>query len=162
MLGKTTNPLLQQTEQAILQKVKPELKLPLERTVTAGLQVMYGKPEVLIQQLAKSEDFAHNVGEGAAKLVGVLYGQSKKTMPVSIAFPAATIFMCEGLDFLEKAGKLKVTPELLAEATQDMAASVLQLFGITPDKMREAMAQKGQQPPAAPPAQGIVGAAQGA
>ena len=161
MLGKTTNPLLQQTEQAILQKIKPELKLPLERTVAAGLQVMYGKPELLIQQLSKSEDFAHNVGEGAAKLVGVLYGQSKKTMPVSIAVPAATIFMCEGLDFLEKAGKVKVTPELLAEATQDMGASVLQLFGITQDKMREALAQKGAQPPDQAPPQGII-ASQGA
>ena len=67
MLGKTTNPLLQQTEQGVLQKVKPELKAPLERTVTAGLQVMYSKPEVLIQQLSKSDDFAHSVGEGSAK-----------------------------------------------------------------------------------------------
>lgn len=150
------NPLLQQTQQGILQKIKPELKAPLERTVAAGLQVMYAKPEVLIQQLSKSPDFAHSVGEGAAKLVGVLFSQSKNTMPINIAVPAATFFMCEGLDFLEKAGKVQVTSELLAEATQDMSASVLQLFGVTQDKMKQAMAQKGQ------PAEGIIGKAQGA
>jgi hypothetical protein len=159
MLGTTTNPLLQQTEQGVLQKVKPELKAPLERTVTAGLQVMYSKPEVLIQQLSKSNDFAHSVGEGSAKLVGVLFHQSKNTMPISIAVPAAVIFMCEGLDFLEKAGKVKVSPELLAEATQDTTASVLQLFGVTQDKMREAVAKKGGQ---SPQPKGIVGTAQGA
>ena len=147
---KTTNPLLQQTEQAIMQKIDPKLQMQLQRTVTAGLQIMYGSKDNLIaKQLGKSSDYAHNVGEGAAKLVGILYQQSKKTMPPSIAVPAATIFMCEGLDFLEKAGKVKVNPDLLSEATQDMGAAVMQLFGVSPDKMQSMMAQaqQRQQPP---------------
>lgn len=174
MLGKATNPLLQKTEQAILAKVKPELQSGMQRTVTAGLQVMYGsKTNLMTQQLGKSPDYAHNVGEGAAKLLGILYQQSKKTMPLSIGVPAAMIFTCEGLDFLEKAGKLQVTPDLLSQATQEMGASVLQLFGVKPEQMQQAIAQqeaKGAAPtasptpatPSGPPAQGIVGAAQGA
>jgi hypothetical protein len=175
MLGKTANPLLQQTEQAIMQKMKPEFQEPLKRTVTAGLQVMYGsKNNMTVQQLSKSNDYAHNVGEGAAKLVGILFEQSKKTMPPEIAVAAATIFMCEGLDFLEQAGKIKVTPDLLAEATQDMGASVLQLFGVSQEKMQQMIAQKqGQGAPGSPPTgatpmaaptppAGIVQAAQGA
>jgi hypothetical protein len=160
MLGKTTNPLLQKTELGIQAKLKPQLQMPLQRTVTAGLEIMYGGDyKIMLQQLSKSPDYPHNVGEGAAKLVGILYHQSKNTMPMSIAVAAATIFMCEGLDFLEKAGKLKVTPDLLAETTQDMGASVLQLFGVTQDKMQQMMAQKQG---ATPPPAGIINAARGA
>jgi hypothetical protein len=162
MLGKTTNPLLQKTEQNIMGKLKPEYQMPFQRTVTAGLQLMYGSDnKTMAQQLSKSPDYAHNVGEGAAKLVGILFHQSKNTMPVEIAVAAATVFMCEGLDFLEKAGKVKVTPDLLAETTQDMGASVLQLFGVSQDAMQQAV--QGQTPttPTAPPA-GIIGAAKGA
>lgn len=175
MLGKTTNPLLQKTEQAVLAKVQPNLQMALQRTVSAGLHIMYGsKGNILAQQLSKTPDYAHNVGEGAAKLVGILFHQSKNTMPMNVAVPAATIFMCEGLDFLEKAGRVQVTPELLAETTQDMGASVLQLFGVTQDKMQQMIAQKaaqgspgqaqaGASPMAAPtPPPGIINAAQGA
>jgi hypothetical protein len=142
MLGKTTNPLLQQTEQAITARVPQNLQNPLQRTLTAGFEIMYGsKAGVLKSQLMKSNDFAHNAGEGAAKLIGILFIQSKKTMPVKIAVPAATIFMCEALGFLEQAGKIKVTPELLADATKDMAANVLQLFGVSQDKMNSMISQ---------------------
>jgi hypothetical protein len=142
MLGKTTNPLLQQTEQAITARVPQNLQNPLQRTLTAGFEIMYGsKAGVLKSQLMKSNDFAHNAGEGAAKLIGILFIQSKKTMPVKIAVPAATIFMCEALGFLEQAGKIKVTPELLADATKDMAANVLQLFGVSQDKMNTMISQ---------------------
>ena len=142
MLGNTTNPLLKQTEQAIMAKVEPNLQNPLQRTITAGLEIMYGsKQGVLKNQLMKSNDFAHNAGEGAAKLVGILFIQSKKTMPVKVAVPAATIFMCEALGFLEQSGKVKVTPELLADSTKDMAASVLQLFGVSQDKMNAMIGQ---------------------
>ncbi len=142
MLGKTTNPLLQQTEQAITARVPQNLQNPLQRTLTAGFEIMYGsKAGVLKSQLMKSNDFAHNAGEGAAKLIGILFIQSKKTMPVKIAVPAATIFMCEALGFLEQAGKIKVTPGLLADATKDMAANVLQLFGVSQDKMNTMISQ---------------------
>jgi len=159
MLGKNSNPLLVQTESAVMQKVKPELKNGLQRAITAGLKIMYeSKNGIFTQQLSKSQDYAHNVGEGVAKLVGMMFQQSKKTMPMNIAIPAATVFMCEGLDFLEKAGKVKVTPELLAEATQDMSASVLQLFGVTPEKMQQMIAAKQGGQPATPPAGILAGA----
>lgn len=168
MLGKTTNSLLQQTEQQVQAKVKPELKGNFDKAVAAGLQIMYGsKGGIVTQQLSKSQDYAHNVGEGVAKLVAILFKQSKGTLPMNIAIPAATVFMCEGLDFLEQAGKIKVTSELLAETTQDMSASVLQLFGVTPEKMQQMIAEKQggaqlAQPPAAPammPPAGILNAA---
>lgn len=165
MLGKTNNEMMQQVEQQMQAKVPPESKAGFEKAVTAGLKVMYeSKGGVITQQLSKSDDYAHNVGEGVAKLIGILFQQSKGTLPIEIAFPAASIFMCEGLDFLEKAGKVEVTPELLAETTQDMTASVLQLYGITPEQMQQVIAEKqGQQTaPAASPAsaapQGILNA----
>ena len=62
------------------------------------------------------------------------------------AIPAATILLCEALDFMEKAGKVQVNPNTLAQAMQALASSLLQLFGVTPDKLQGALQQaQGQQ-----------------
>lgn len=168
MLGHTQNQLLQKTEQGISEKVPQNLQDAFQRTITAGLTIMYSPQsnKLMMQQLTKPGDPLQNVGEGAAKLVGLLYRQSGHKMPVSIAAPAAIIFMCEGLDFLEKTGKIQVDNDTIDKATQDTAASVLQLFGVSQDKLHQVIA-KGQQPaqaPTAAPAQsaGIIGSAMGA
>lgn len=168
MLGNTQNQLLQQTEQAIQAKVPPKLQDAFQRTVKAGLTIMYSPQsnKLMMQQLGKPGDPLQNVGEGAAKLVGLLYRQSHHTMPVSIAAPAAIIFMCEAMDFLEQSGKVEVTKESIDQATQDTAAFVLQLFGVSQDKLHQIVSkQQGQSAPAAPAqAQapgGIIGSAMG-
>lgn len=164
---KTDNPLLKQTEDQIQQRIKPELKEPLNRTVTAGLTMMYA-PEMqqnLLKQMGKPGDYASKAAEGAVKLVGILFSQSKKSMPSSIAVPTATLLMCEGLDFLERSGKIKVDAPLLAKAMKDLSAYILQLFGISQKQVAEVVAKGakgGAAAPAAPvqpPAAGIVGAA---
>lgn len=171
MLGKTTNQLLQKTEQAIEAKVPANLKAAFERTVTAGLTIMYSASsnKHMQEQLSKPGDPLQNVGEGAAKLVGILYRQSNHTMPVSIAAPVAIVFMCEALDFLEQSGKVQVNADTIEQATQDTAAFMLQLLDVSQDKLHQVLA-KGQsqdapepEPTAAPaPRAGIIGAAMGA
>ena len=90
----------------------------------------------------------------------ILYQQSKKTMPITVMGPTAFLLMLEGLDFLEKAGKIEVTPDLLDEATKDFGSSFLQLFGVTPEKMQSMIAAKqgGQPQPPTPPAGILAGA----
>lgn len=161
MLSKQTNPVLTKTEQAVTAKVPPKLKGAFSKTVTVGLKMMYSDQgqKIMKDQLSKSPDYARNVAEGAAKLIGEMFKQSKNTMPVKVAMSAAVMLMCEGLDFLEKAGKLKVTPELVATATKHLSEFVLQLFGVTQDKLHQLVQQRQSQQTNKP--QGIIGSAKG-
>jgi hypothetical protein len=77
--------------------------------------------------------------------------------------------LCEGLQFLEDAGKVKVDANFLAECMKEMGSAVLQVFGVSPQKLQSIIGQQGQpaQPtppqgamPPAPPPGGIVTGAQ--
>jgi RNA 3'-terminal phosphate cyclase len=169
MLGKAQNPTLQAVEQAVMGKVKPEQKKAVERIVTAGIKVMYSEQtrSMLSEQLGQQGDPAEVAGEGIAKLVALLFKESKGTMPMDAGMLAAQILLLEGLDFLEQSGRVQATPEVVASATKSMIAYLLQLFGVSQDKLAEMMAaggsQQGQEeqvPEQAQPA-GIVAAARG-
>jgi hypothetical protein len=139
--GQDTNPILQKTEQGIQQKVPQNLQDQFQKVITAGQTIMYsGNGKLIAQQLNKPGDVLQNVGEGAAKLVGKLFQQSGHQLPVSLAAPAAIIFMCEALDYLEQSGKIQVTNDVVAKATQDTSAYVLQLFGVSQDKLHQIIA----------------------
>ena len=167
MLGKTTNPILQKTEQAIEAKVKPEQKAAFQKIIAAGLKLMYADKmrAGVTKSLKEGGDPAQIVGDGVAKLLGIMMNQSKGTMPMQAAVPAATILLCEGLDFVEQAGVVKVDSNVLATAMQEMNSSFMQLLGVTPEKL-QAMMQKAKTSaaPATQPAKpsGLIAAAQGA
>lgn len=181
MIGKTTNPLLQKTEEAISAKVPANMKNAFQRIITAGLKVMYDPKtnDMMAKQLKEQGDPAEIAGAGVAKLLGLLMNQSKGTMPMNAAIPAATVLLCEGLDFMEQAKVVKVDNEVLSRAMQSMSSTFLQMMGVTPEKFQQmlAKAQAGKKPgmpaesaakPApqavqsAPKPAGIIGAVQGA
>lgn len=146
MLGQTQDPLLQKTEQAIQAKVAPDSQQAFQRIVTAGLKVMYSPEthDLMVKQLGANGDPAEMAGAGAAKLLGILFKQSKGTMPMSGAIPAATVLLCEGLDFMEKSGKVKVTSDLISAAMKALSANLLQLFGATPQKLQNILSNGAQ------------------
>ena len=156
------NPLLQQTQAAILKKADPRLVPVINKLVSAGKTVMYSKQTrgMMIKQLGTGDD-PELIGSGIAKLIGILYNQSKKTAPLQALIPAAVLLLVEGLDFLEKAGTVQISNDFLAECTMAMGSSVAQMFGATPEQL-QGMVNKGK--PAAPspatPQPGIL--AQGA
>ena len=175
MLGAQMNPLLAKTEQAIQSKVSPQLAPMVQRIVTAGHKVMYDPKThaMAMKALTMPGDKATVAGQAATKLVGLLYTEAHGGVKVQAAIPAGVILLCEGLDFMEKSGMLKVTQQVLADAMKSMLTSTLQMFGITPQKLAQ---MKYGQPGAAPagqPAQpamqaapqrpaGIIAGAQGA
>lgn len=180
MLGHTTNPQLQQVEQAVQAKVPPDLMNAFERIVTAGLKIMYS-PEtrtMLANQLKQPGEATEIVGEGVAKLLAILYQQSKGTMPMKAAIPAAQVLLCEALDFASQAGILQVSADSIAASTKAMVTYLLQIFGFSQAKIQQYMqagmdhsaAQQGTMPASAdaggdappPAAGGIVGGARGA
>lgn len=161
MLGQASDPMLQKAEQQIQSKVAPQLQDALARTVHAGLTIMYSpqKQQERMQHLNTSTTPAKDAGEGAARMMTILYNQSKKTMPTDIIVPAAMIFAFEYLDLVAKAGKAKITPQLLEQATMATSHAVLPMFGVTPDKLKQMLAQHANAAPQAAP-QGIIGSAQ--
>lgn len=140
------NKLLQQTEQQILAKAHPKLIPVIQQVVETGKKFMYDDQTraLMVKQLSASGDPEDVISEGVAKLAGILFNESKKTVPMQVLIPASTILLCEALDLLEQAGKVKITPEFLAACTKSLGANVLKLFGITPDKL-QSFVDKAQQ-----------------
>lgn len=147
------NPLLEKTEAATLQKAKPQYVAAIQKVVFAGKKVMYDpKSRDMAMSALKQGTDPETIGSAVAKLIGILLAHTKGTMPAEVFVPASTILLCEGLQFLEDAGVLKVTPDFLAQCTKATGSAILQLLGVTPEKMQQMLAQKGQQPGATPPA----------
>lgn len=168
------NEILQKTEDATRQNIKPaQLQPVVEKLVEAGRKIMYSPDtrDMLVDQLSGDGDMAENIGGGIAKLMGILLNQSKGTAPMQALIPAGTILLCEGMQLLEDAGKIKVDLPLFEDCMQAMASNLLQLLGVTPDKIagmlngEQAATALGSAPeqPAAPPASGgiIAGATGG-
>jgi hypothetical protein len=149
--------LLLKAQAAIMQKTDPRLAPAIKKTVAAGQEVMYSPHtrQMTVRALGQAKD-PEAIGQAVAKLVGVLFNQSHKTLPMQVLVPAATLLLFEGLQFMEDAGAIKITPNFLAECTKSMGSSVLQLFGVTPDKLQSMVNQNkpgAQSAQPAPPAQ---------
>jgi len=155
----TNNPILKQTEEAIIAKVPQELRNTMNRIVLAGKKVMYSEQtaDLMSEQLKQPGDPATVAGQGVAKLFVLLLQQSipqgkggVPTLNMEAAMPAMQVLLCDALGFMEEAGMMEVTPDLLATATQEMIAAILQFLGVTPEKLSELAAQRqaGGQPQA--------------
>lgn len=173
------NPLLSKTRAAILAKVDPRLQKVVLKMVNAGHQIMFSPQtrHLLQQQLQGNAQNPEAVGSGIAKLLGILFNKSKKTAPVQALIPAGMVLMCDGLDFLEESGAVQVTSQFLAQCTQAAGSAILQMLGVKPEQVQQAMSQVqaqsgrgGRQPiiagaqgatavPPAPPARGVIGGA---
>ena len=154
MLNKKANPLLVKMEDAITAKVPPQQMAAFKKIIRTGEKVLFSQNmhKMVTEQLKASGNPAVIAGEGAAKLLGILVTQSKGTMPMEAGSPASAVLLCEILDMMEQLGKIKVDNNNLAEAVQAMSSGILQLFGVTPEKLSAMMqqAQSKQQAPAQP------------
>jgi hypothetical protein len=160
MLGKASNALLEQAEQGVQSKIAPSQQAAFGRIVHAGLTIMYA-PQLAQQRqqrMASVTDPVSDAAQGAARMMSNLYQQSGKKMPTDLIVPAALVLGYEWLDLLAHAGKAQITQQLIEQATQAIAQSVLNLMGLTPDKIAQLKAQaQGAQPAQA----GIIAQAQG-
>jgi hypothetical protein len=166
------NPTLQKIEEGVQAKVPQPMQAAYQKIVLAGMKIMFSAQThpFMVQQLSQKGDVVDHVAQYVAGLLGVMYKQSKGTMPIKAAIPAATALMCEALDFLDKSGKLKITDQVVAQCTKGVAAYVLQKFGVTPQRLAQMKAGQGAPAQSAPPAtptppaapQGLLSQPQGA
>lgn len=154
------NPQLQKIKDQITAKVPAEKKEAYQRIYLAGMKVMFDAQthKLMLQALNKPGELSENIGEGIGQLLGTLYQESRKTMPIDVAMLAAIDLMCEALDFIEQTGKAEITNDLIAQSAQAVLAHTAQIFGITPQMMADVVrkAQAGQQPGQQPEPAGLI------
>lgn len=170
------DPVLKQIEQGIEEKIPPDLKDAYLAIVVSGMQVMFSKEtsELLDKTLSMQGDMVSNIAQGIAKLLTLVYNESKKSVPeggeggmdVRMAVPAGITLMCQALDYAEQTKGVEITPEMAAEATKQTMMATLKAFGISEDQVNQTI-QAGQQQggagqdqgaPTAPVAQPVAGA----
>ena len=137
MLGQTHNPLLLQTEQQTAARVPAPLRQAYQNVVAAGNKFLYAPQTraLVMRQLSLPGDAAQVAGQGIAKLFGILLHQTQGQLNMQAAIPAMTTLLCEALDFMEQTGRTQVTADLLARATKEMSAALMQLLGVRPGQL---------------------------
>lgn len=154
------NEMLQKVEAGILEKADPRTVPAIQKIVKAGKKVMYSEQSrtLFLDEMKNGAD-PEAIGAAVAKLMGLLSNQAKGTIQPDVLIKAATLLMCEGLQFLEDAGTVTVDADFLAASTKAMGSAVLQLLGASPEQLSGLLQGKGApaQPAAQPaPPAGIV------
>lgn len=133
--------------QVDLNEVRAKIKVPsnlqsaLQRIEMAGKKVMYSKEthQMVMESLQGEGSWEEKIGRGIADLMALLYQQSNKTMPPQLIVPAAILLMCDAIDFLQQSGQ---APNLdIGAAMEATVVMTLHKFGMTPDKIQEAVQQ---------------------
>lgn len=150
------NDLMKKAAADRMAKVNPKLVPAVEKVVESGKKVMYAEQtRGMFLEAMKAGTDPESIGAAVAKLMGILQNQAKGTIPAEILIPAATLLLFEGLAFLEDAGMVTMDAGFLAECTKAMGSAMLQMMGVSPEKLQGMMQQGAPQAQPAPAA-GIV------
>lgn len=142
-LGQTANPLLQKTEQSIQAKIPAQYMAEFQSVLAASLKLLYSSSlhQRMAQGIQTSPNPEQNVALGAANIVGLALNQNPQRHNVQAIVPAVTVIMCEMLDFVGQTGKVQITPDLIAQCTEDTGSNTLKMLGISQDQMHQVVAK---------------------
>ena len=137
------NPLLKQAQTKIESGVQD--RDAYNRIVQAGTKVIYDKATFseLSKAIRQAQDPVTEIAEGMIGILGILYKQSRKTMPIPAMVTAGMSLLLDALDFAEQAGLVKIDKAQLNKATTHYLNSLLPKFGLTPDKIDATLGQLG-------------------
>jgi len=132
------NSLIKQAEEQILQRLKTGVREPTLKLVAAGMKfAMRGGANSILAELRDSQNVLQDCVKGAIGLVGALRKAAKGEVPQTAMVPAAMILALQALDFAARMGKIKVTNEVLDEATQFFVEMILPAMGVSHDRMQQ-------------------------
>jgi len=114
------NPLLVKAEAAISAKVKPADKQAYTKILLAGMKVMFSKEthQMLIKGVEDAPDKVDMIVKSVIGILGILYKQSRGTMPIGAMVLAGNAMLMEALDFAEQSGMVTIDAPTLGTATQ--------------------------------------------
>lgn len=107
-----------QVEQSIKNQMKPDQTKNLDRALTEGNKLLFGKDThyQLMDGLSNSKDIPGDLGSGAFTLLMMLYKGGGYTMPTDIMDAVGTILLARACAFLSQAGMVPVTDDDYEEA----------------------------------------------
>lgn len=122
-------------------KVPPELQNAYERTVIAGMKMMFSKEShgYMLKELQKPGDLGDKLGKNIAGLMLLMFKESNKTMPPQVIIPAGLELLMQAADFLKNTKMGEPTNEELGRAMQVMITTVMQGFGLKPEQFAQAL-----------------------
>lgn len=122
-------------------QVPPKMQDAYQRTLTAGLKVLYSDEtrEQVVEALKSGPDPAESMATMAASIMMELSKQSQGKMPREVMLPAAMVLLAYIAE-MAHAVKIELNEEMLATATRSML-----------DKLSQGQAAPAQQPPAPQP-----------
>ena len=158
LLQTLTDPFLKSTMKQIDAAIPPEMKRDYLAIVTAGLSIMFNKSthQEMVNYLQKVKEAQYNptmIAHGVVKLISIIHRESKGQMNVGVAPAAALVLLLYVLEYMEKTQGFDATKEVLAETSMQVMAGLNTFFGMTDQKIREAV-KRGSGPEAEPVAPG--------
>jgi hypothetical protein len=143
------NPILQQAESAVRQKVDQRLLPAINTLFNAGKALMYDPKTRHMSMAAMKQTDPSKVGASFGALSVILHSQHKN-VPMQVVIPTAQLLLCEGLQFMEDGGVVKVSADFLAAATKAMFSQIMQTIKATPQNLQAMINAKKAQGSAAP------------
>jgi hypothetical protein len=143
--GKMTNQMLMDIEQNIEDKVSKENKSRYAKTVLAAETMLFDPKTHANMELVRNPESqktpVQTISKGVSGLMWLLYQQSKQTLPAEVLIYAGTTTICKVLDFAERGLKLEITPQIISDTVQRTSERLFEKMGVTPDQLRNAIAQ---------------------
>jgi len=130
--------------QEITKKLDPAKVKQLDRIVAAGMNVMFGKDThtLFLDEMAKEGDFGEKMGDGVARLMVLLFQNSKGTMPKDLIIPAGSILVSKANEYLERTGE-NVQEDDYIQALKIVSKKVMMAFGASEEHFQPQQAQGG-------------------
>lgn len=126
------NNVLQAAEQKIESQLTPANRADYLKIVTAGMKIaLQGGPKSILAALSNSKTPLQDCVHGAINLCGLMWKQSRGTMPIKAMVPAAMTLLIQALDFADKSGIVKIGAPELVQATHMFTDVLFAKLGIS-------------------------------
>lgn len=124
-------------------KMPPELQEAYERVVIAGMKLMFSKEshKLMLDELRKEGPLGQKLGMGIAGLMLLLIKESNGTIPPEVIIPAGINLITRAADFIRKSKLEKITNADIGDAMEVMITTILQKFGVEPEKLAQMLDQ---------------------
>ena len=142
-----------QVEQGIKDQMKPEQTKNLDRVLTEGNKLLFGKDThyQLMDGLRDSQDVPGDLGTGAFTLIMMLYKGGGYTMPPELMLPTGAILLARACAFLSQSGMIPVTDDDYEEAVHIFTVKLHSTLDPSfKHRMDQSLGQGGEQSPATP------------
>lgn len=157
------NPVLQKIIDDITAKVQPKDQEMYQRTVSAGLHIMFDPSTHQNMQLVQNPETRKHpeqtIAQGVSGLMYMMYIQSKKTLTIEVMSLAGAALMAHAIDFAERSLGLKFSNDMIALTTKLLVEQLFQRLGVGKEQLQQAInegAAKIQQSGGQTPPQGAL------